>query len=350
MSEREPFRLDRRRVVLSVLLVLALVGVVVVLVGRFASFDDMLDALRQADKRWFVVCFAGEMLAYAGYIAAYRDVARIDGGPQFSYWTSTRVVAAGFGAFIAGSSAGTLGLDYWALHRAGERRHDAVRRVLALNTLEWAVLAVFAAALAAVAVADDEANTPLGMELGWLVTVPVCLVAALWVTSPRRVGRFTASPPPEQSGASLRERVVRALRAALADAIGGVVLVRRILLRPHVHPAAVFGFVVFWAGDVLALYAALRAFDVDLALVPLVLAYTTAYVVTALPLPAGGAGGIEAGLTLTLTAVGVPLASALLATLVYRFFTLWLPLVPALLVLPRLRSLADELPATSRAN
>jgi uncharacterized membrane protein YbhN (UPF0104 family) len=350
VSEREPFRLDRRRALVSILVVLALVVAVVILIGRFAHFGDMVDALQQADKRWFVVCFLGEFFAYLGYIAAYRDVARVDGGPVFSLWTSTRVVAAGFGAFIAGSSAGTLGLDYWALHRAGERRHDAVRRVLALNTLEWAVLAGFAAAMAAFALADDEAGTPLGMELGWLVTVPICVAAALWVSSPKRSERFTAEPPPAPPGASRLRRFVPALRAGLAAAIGGVVLVRRMLLRPHVYPAALFGFVVFWAGDVLALYAALRAFGVHLGLVPLVLAYTTAYVVTALPLPAGGAGGIEAGLTLTLTAIGVPLTAALLATLVYRFFTLWLPLVPALLVLPRLRTLADELPATNRAH
>jgi len=39
----------------------------------------------------------------------------------------------------------------------------------------------------------------------------------------------------------------------------------------------------------------------------LVLAYTTAYVVTALPLPAGGAGGIEAGVAFSLNAVGIAL-------------------------------------------
>jgi glycosyltransferase 2 family protein len=350
VSRHEPFPLDRRRAARTLVVVLLLVVGAVALIGHVANFGTMLDALEQADKPWFGLCLLGELLAYLGYIAAYRDVARVDGGPVFSYWTSTRVVAAGFGAFIAGSSAGTLGLDYWALHRAGERRHDAVRRVLALNTLEWTFLAAFAAATAAYALADDDAGTPLGMELGWLVTVPVCIVAALWVSAPTRADRFTAQPLPAPPNASLPRRFARELRAGLADAIGGVVLVRRVLLQPLRYPAAVFGFAVYWAGDILTLYAALRAFDVHLELVPLVLAYTTAYVVTALPLPFGGAGGIEAGLTLTLTAVGVPLAHALLATLVYRFFTLWLPIVPALLVLPRLRTLADELPAATRAH
>jgi uncharacterized membrane protein YbhN (UPF0104 family) len=77
---------------------------------------------------------------------------------------------------------------------------------------------------------------------------------------------------------------------------------------------------------------------------PLVLAYTTAYAVTSLPLPAGGAGGVEAGLAFSLKAIGVPLASALLATLVYRFFTLWLPIALAAVAVPQVKRLAEELP------
>ena len=88
----------------------------------------------------------------------------------------------------------------------------------------------------------------------------------------------------------------------------------------------------------------IRAFDANVDLLPLILAYTTAYVVTSLPLPAGGAGGVEAGLAFSLKAVGVPLAPALLATLVYRFFTLWLPLGIAGLALTQVRKLNDELP------
>ena len=43
----------------------------------------MVQALRTADSAWFPVCLGGELLAYAGFIAAYRDVARVDGGPCF---------------------------------------------------------------------------------------------------------------------------------------------------------------------------------------------------------------------------------------------------------------------------
>jgi uncharacterized protein (TIRG00374 family) len=135
---------------------------------------------------------------------------------------------------------------------------------------------------------------------------------------------------------------------ALADAIGGVVLVRHLIVHAGRYPLALLGFPVFWAGDVLTLYAGLRAFGVHVGLAALVLAYTTAYVVTSLPLPAGGAGGVEAGLAFSLNAVGVPLAPALLATLVYRFFTLWLPIAIAALALTQVEKLAAELPHVQR--
>lgn len=333
----ELFGIDRRKAILTAVLAVVLLAAAIFLIGELANFGKMTTALKRADGRWFAVCFVGELAAYVGYIAAYRDVARADGGPRLPLWTVTRVVVVGFGAYIAGSSAGTLGVDYWALQKAGDEPHRALRRVLALNTLQWAVLALIAM-LAALGVLADAADAPQSMVIAWLVVLPACVAGALWFTSARRVGRFAALPV-ERGG-----RVARALRSAFADAIGGVVMVRHLIARPGRHPFALAGFPVFWAGDILGMWAALRAFDVRVGLLSLVLAYTTAYAVTSLPLPAGGAGGVEAGLAFSLEAIGVPLASALLATLVYRFFTLWLPILLAAVAIPQVKRLAAELP------
>jgi uncharacterized protein (TIRG00374 family) len=338
MSHHEElFGVDRRKVILTAILAIILLSIAVFLIGELANFDTMSKALQRANKPWFAVCLGGEFLAYAGYIAAYRDFARVDGGPKLPLWTVARVVAVGFGAFVAGSSAGTLGVDYWALHKAGDPPHRAVRRVLALNTLEWGVLALVAM-LAAIGVLVGDGTAPIEMTIAWLVILPVCVLAALWFTAPLRIDRFINVPERE------RHRVVRWFRLALSDALGGVVMVRHVLVHPRRYPFALLGFPVYWAGDILALWAALRAFDAHVALSPLVLAYTTAYVVTSLPLPAGGAGGVEAGLAFSLHAVGVALAPALLATLVYRFFTLWLPIGVAALALTQIKVLAEELP------
>jgi len=352
-QRQEIFGIDRKKALLSVVVGLVLVVAAVAGIGQITSFHKMIKALRDADTIWFPVCLAGELLAYAGFIAAYRDVARVDGGPIFPLWTATRVVAIGFGAYALGTSAGSLGLDYWALHRAGETPHFALRRVLALNTVEWMVLGIYACIAAAI-VAAGGASAPLPMVLAWLILVPACVLAAAWVSSPRRSDRLTSLASRKvhlsRDPRSWLPWLWHGSRSIVSDAIGGVVIVRHLLLQARTHLGGVFGFAVFWAGDILTLYAALRAFGIHPAIPALVVAYSTAYVVTMLPLPAGGSGGIEAGLAFSLHAIGIPLAQALVATLVYRFFTLWLPILPAALAATQLRALDRELPGIPRAS
>lgn len=355
MAERdtEIFGINRKKALLSVVVGLVLVAAAVAGIGQITSFHEMVQALRDADTIWFPVCLAGEILAYIGFIVAYRDVARVDGGPVFPLWTATRVVAIGFGAYALGTSAGSLGLDYWALHRAGETPQAAIRRVLGLNTVEWMVLGIYAC-LAAVVIAAGGGSAPLPMVLAWLIAVPVCIVAAAWVSSPRRSERLASlagpSVPLRRNPHTWMPWLWRGGRVVVAASVGGVVIVRHLLVTWRTHLGGVFGFVLFWAGDILTLYAALRAFDVHPAVPALVLAYSTAYIVTMLPLPAGGSGGIEAGLAFSLHAVGIPLAEALVATLVYRFFTLWLPILPAALAATQIRKLDRELPGIPRAS
>ncbi|HXV56628.1 MAG TPA: lysylphosphatidylglycerol synthase transmembrane domain-containing protein [Gaiellaceae bacterium] len=337
----EGLRLDRRALLVgvgvAVLLGLGTIG----LLGAAADFDALWQAVRAADHVWLPLCLAGLVAAYAGYILGYREVARMHGGPSLPFGTVTRVVAIGFGANVLGSAAGGLAVDFWALHRAGASVRDAARRVLGFNTLEWALLGTFAAVAALLVLAGRGEGAPLAMTLPWLVGVPLCVGAAAWVSSPRRVGRFTrvAESEPAREGRDargwLRWARIKA-KKLLADAIGGVVVARHLLTHPRSHAAGVLGFAVYWAGHLVTLWAALRAFagTAELTLAALVLAFATGYAASALPLPAGGSGGIEAALTFSLHGVGMPLAPALLGVLVYRFFTFWLPLVPALLLLP----------------
>jgi uncharacterized protein (TIRG00374 family) len=348
-ARNEILGIERRKAVAGVAIALILVVGAVTLVGQVADFDEVLEALREADKPWFPVCLAGLLFAYTGYVLGYREVARMHGGPSLPLWTVCRIVAIGFGANVLGSAAGGLAVDFWALHRAGAGVHDSARRVLGFNTLEWALLGTGAAVAAVALLAGAGSGAPLAMTVPWIVVVPVCVAAAVWISSPKRRHRL-ATPgkrKPETPGRSLKAWFAWAWAQAssgLADAVGGVLVVRHLLTHPRSHPAGIFGFAVYWFGHLFTLYVALRAFGVDdIGLATLVLAFATGYVATALPLPGGGSGGIEAALAFSLHAVGVPLAPAFLAALVYRFFTFWLPIVPALALFPTVKSLDREL-------
>lgn len=323
----------RRRALWIVLGGIVLAVGVGVAIGKAANYTRLLHEMQAADTRWLPLCVAGEILAYVGYVMAYRATARVAGGPMLGVFDALKIVAASFGALVVATGAGALAFSYWALRRAGADRNEAFARVLALNTLEWGVLGAAAAAAGAAMLVGIPPGAPAELELVWLVLVPACVAAAIWVSSPRRRERLT-----KPSGGRVR--------GLFADAVRGVVLVRLLVARPG---SGVLGAAIYWFGDLLCLWAGLRAFGVDLPLAGLVLAYATGYVSAALPLPAGGAGGVDAAMTYALTLVGVPLAPALLGTFAYRLFNFWLPILPALAVLPSVRGLARDLPSVQRA-
>lgn len=350
-------RASRRRVVLLVVAAVGLAGGALAALGAASSYRRLLGAFEHASWWWVPLCALGEAVAYGGYVLAYREVGRADGGFELGYWQVARVVALGLGATVIVSSAGSVAVDYAAFRRAGAKAHESARRVLALNTLDWAVLGAAAVVASIVVLLERGSGVPLAMPLSWLIVVPACVAAARWVTGPSRVQRLIAPPsrarPASRRIAEWREWrrwIWSQARNGLADAVAGVVLVRRMLGRPLRQQLALIGFPLFWLGDIGCAYAALRSSGAHLAAAPLVVAYATSYAVTILPLPAGGAGGVEASLALALHVVGVPLASAIVAVLIYRAFTFWLPIIPALLVLPTLSSLDRELSAVRRAD
>ena len=67
-----------------------------------------------------------------------------------------------------------------------------------------------------------------------------------------------------------------------------------------------------------------------------------------LPMP-GGVGGVEGGMIGALVAFGVNSGLAVVAVLVYRAFTFWLPLVPGLIAYFQLRKTIDLWGAERRA-
>jgi uncharacterized membrane protein YbhN (UPF0104 family) len=351
-----PFRVDRRRLLISIGFALVLAIGAIGLIGEVANYHRMARALTEAHHVWLVGCLVGEALAYIGYILAYRDVARVGDGPCLPIWTVTRIVVVGFGAFVLGSTPGGLAVDYWALHRATGQSRDAARRVLALNTLEWAVLGTFAFVSAAILLVGRADGVPLGLIVMWLLATPVCAVLGLRLARPDRIERLTTEPRRSREtmhGWALLRRarwVLVIAREGLGDALAGILVIRALLRDPVRNWAGVIGFGIYWAGDLLALYAGLQAFGIDIGPARLIVAYTTGYMITALPLPAGGAGTTEATMAWTLNVVGVPFAPGLLAAVTYRLFAFWLPLFPALAFLPLTGGLGDDLDRIRRTS
>jgi uncharacterized membrane protein YbhN (UPF0104 family) len=289
-----------------------------------AGYTQLADAVKQVVPIWFVVCFAGEVVAYCGYVLAVRDVARMDGGPLLSLRLSMRTVVAGFGVFAATHAAGGFSVDYWTFRGAGLRRREAIARVIALGALEYAVLAPAALVCAVVLLFGTGGHVQHAMTYPWLAVVPGLLVA-LWVTSPKRVERLS---DPDRGGR---------VRKWFANVVAGIWRLRRMLVRPRVHGLGIAGVGLYWLGDIACLWAALRIYNTEISIPALVLAYATGYVLTRRSLPAGGAGVVEVLMTFALIWVGVALAPALLGVVTYRLFNFWIPVIPALAAVRHMR-------------
>jgi len=319
----------RKRIAGTVLVAALLGGGVWFLIGQAASFSKLVDALKRADPWWLVLAVAAVGVGYVGYALMYQAVANVERGPRPALPLTLRVAVAIFGASIVATAAGRLGGEYWTLRRMREKPPQAWARVLALNTAQWAMLAAFAWSGALIMLLGAGRRAPLEVELGWLLVPPACAIPAIYLSSPQR--RELAR---DEGGR---------LRRGFASVVRAIVLLRLAAARRRTLLRGVAGGILHWGGEFVTVWAALRAFGSDIGYAQLVVGYATGYLVTILPLPAGGAGGVEAAGTYALTLVGVPLSPALLATLVQRVCTYWLPLAVALLAARSVKRLGGDL-------
>ena len=306
----------------------ATVGVTVAL-GASAGWPHVLRVVNRPHSwAWLAVCGLGEIVAYAGYVLTLRDIARVDDGPELDLAVSTKAVVGGFGVFAATRGSGGFAVDYWAFRQAGANKREAFSRVLALGFLEYVVLSVVALLASALLYWRFDGHASDGVTLPALLIVP-CVALGLWLTSPKRVGRLSHTK--RESGR---------LRTGFANSVRGMKNVRVLLTRPREHGLGAVGMALYWVGDIVCLWAALQVVGGrHLTVSALVLAYSGGYVLTRRSLPAGGAGLVEIALTLALVGMGMRFAPALIGVVIYRLFNFWLPIVPALLLIPTLREL-----------
>jgi uncharacterized membrane protein YbhN (UPF0104 family) len=324
----KPHRLAALVIAAGVLSVGALTGV-----AASVGFTKVWHVLVYPHWVWLPVALAGELVAYFGYTIAYREVARAERGPELDAGSVAALVTTGFGAFIQG---GGFALDRAALERAGMSERQARERVLGLGTLEYAVLAPATVVASAFLLGEKGGKIDPSMTLSWVIGVPVGTVLALVALRYKNAFKHEG----------WRMHVYASL-----SAIG---LLFKLFRKPHCAAIALAGISLYWLGDIFVLWSCLHAFYAHTPPVaPLLVAYATGYALTRRALPLGGAGVVEAILPFALGAVAIQRAPAVLAVGAYRAINLWLPMIPALAGIPKLRRIekrrARRRPAASRS-
>jgi uncharacterized membrane protein YbhN (UPF0104 family) len=193
-------------------------------------------------------------------------------------------------------------------------------RVLALDALEHAPLAPAACAAAIALLVQGRHKPGLDFTIPWATLVPIGAALAF-------------------IGVRHRERLVGAegWRGKLGDILDGIRVLFHLAAEWRRHWPGFLGASVYWAGDVVCLWASLKLFGAAPAFAAIIVAHAVGYILTRRTLPLAGAGIFEVLMPLTLVAAGAPFAGAILAGFVYRLFNLWLPLLPAGAAVPHLR-------------
>jgi len=315
----------RRRIILRVLmLVVTGVAFYFVLPGLIAMFGS-LPQLKAVFPAWFVPIFLLEAAAFASSWMLMRIALRTQA--WFDVACAQLTGNALSRALPGGAATGGTTM-YQMLTRSGfdgPTTSTALTAVGILSTATLFVLPVLAlpAMLFGLAVSSELLQ---GALLGGALGIFLLTGASILLVS---------------------DRIVRGV-GALLD-----IFVQRVLRRPEPDPPLARRFVEsrdFVRGalaeswkravpaalgnqlfDFLALYVSLLAVGSRVDPVLVLIAYVAGSALAMIPITPGGLGFVEAGLTGVLTLAGVTPEHAVLATLLYRLFSYWLPL-PAGLV------------------
>ena len=300
--------LNRRPRIALLLSALIALGTVVVIAASDRP-RALWRTLGQMQPIWLLAALAVELVAYAGYVVAYRSTILGPGRPRVSMMLTVRLVVAGFGPFVP---MGGFAFDRLALRAVHHSRRRARVQVLGLGVVEYLLLAPAACVCALILLLQSGRASPW-LTLPWILAVPPGLLAGWWATQP-----------------GVRAYLIQSdgrIRRWIGDLLTAVEALRGIVLRP----GALLGMAVYWAAEIACLGFALRCFAVELSVPALVVAFATGYAASRRSLPLGGAGITEALLTVSLIAVHVHAAHALFAVIAYRLVNFLVPMLPGLL-------------------
>ena len=335
------------QVILAVGVAVIVTTVLVLSIGRLAGFTKLGDTLNGATWGWLGLCAAGQIGVFLGYAGAFRASVAGSGdligdpagtgpdhtgpegpgndpgtknghGPRVGVWYSVKVALAGFGLtqLVAAGGAAGMAFTFWVLRRLGFSKKNAMVQLITLNTAVYFVFGGLGWLGALVGLLDPA--VPKAMAGSWLAGFAVVIALALWFTQPQRAAALTTV-----------EEDAHRFHRALAVGVSAAARVKDCTHTSDGRRLLAWA-LLYWAGDLVSLWAALRAFGVTVSVTAIIGAYVTGYLAQSVPIPLIATGGVDAATTFTLAAVGVPIEVALLGVVAHRVFAFWLPMFPGL--------------------
>jgi uncharacterized protein (TIRG00374 family) len=328
--------LTTRRLIQTVVVVLLLLGAIYFLFPKLVGLGDALSKLDDADPVWIAVAIGFNVLAYATYIALFKAV--VGGDALRLTWLETYEInmagVAGTLLFSAGG-AGGIALTYWALRKAGMRRRDVGRRMVAFVSLHY-VFYPIALILFGILLRTGVMNGKDSVEL---TIIPAAIAGLMLITGaliiliPADVEQRVIRLAPGERSRHLVETVAK-VPATLGEGF-------RFALSLFAHPSsgglAVIGAAGFWAASIGVLWASFHAFGLHIPLAVVVQGYFLGMVANLFPLAPAGVGAVDAGMIGAFVLFGIPEETVFPAILIFRLVSFWMPIPPGVLAFFQLR-------------
>ena len=335
-DEMPRMALTRRRLLLFGLFVLSAVAFLYLVLPKLAGLQDTWDRAKTGEPSWLILAGAFEVLSFGGYIILFRTVF-VRGYDRVNWSASYQITMASLAAtrLFASAGAGGVVLTAWALRRAGMGRRLVACRMIAFLVLLYAVfmssLVIFGLGLR-VGIFNGSAPfavTVIPAIFGAVVIMIALAMAFVPADFERRLDRWASGS--HESVA----KIARALATVPASFASGVRTAIKLIRERH---WGVLGAVAWWGFDICTLWASFHAFGgPGIPTFPvIVVAYFCGQLGNLLPLP-GGIGGVDGGMIGAFIAFGVPGGLAVVAVLVYRGFSFWLPTIPGIIAYLQLR-------------
>jgi uncharacterized protein (TIRG00374 family) len=325
-----------RRLAQTAVVVLLLLGGIYFLFPKLVGLGSALSRLDDAEPVWIAIAIGFNVLAYATYIALFKAV--VGGDVLRLSWLETyEINMAGVAAtllFSAGG-AGGIALTYWALRKAGMRRRDVARRMVAFVSLHY-VFYPLALILFGVLLRTGVLNGKGSVELTIIpaaVAGVMLIVGVLITLIPADVERRLAPLAHNERSRAFLHTAAK-VPATLGEGF-------RFALSLFTHPSrgglAVIGAAGFWAASIGVLWASFHAFGVHVPLAVVVQGYFLGMVANLFPLAPAGVGAVDAGMIGAFVLFGIPEETVFPAILVFRLISFWMPIPPGVLAFFQLR-------------
>lgn len=326
-----------RRLINTVLVVLLLLVGIYFLFPKLVGLGDAMSRLGEADPVWIGIAIGFNILAYATYIALFKAV--VGGEALRLTWLETyEINMAGVAAtllFSAGG-AGGIALTYWALRKAGMRRRDVARRMVAFISLHYAFYPI-AIIIFGILLRTGVMHGNHSVEL---TIIPAAIAGVLLI-----VGALIALIPGD-----VEQRLLPYARGEKArgfvESVGKVPATVgegfRFAMHLFSHPSkgglAVLGAAGFWAASIGVLWASFHAFGVHVPLAVVVQGFFLGMVANLFPLAPAGVGAVDAGMIGAFVLFGIPEETVFPAILIFRLVAFWMPIPPGVVAFFQLRN------------